>query len=502
MARWLCRLQPGDLQAAPEAFLGAGALGVCGWVLTGLSPDQLALGPEHWLAFLNQGALFVLDVDATTSAAEQVECWSDLLTPWLEHPQAVQWKDQPLLFWRGLAPAEAPRSASVFVVQGPAQPTIEDVWGVVEHVPAIPTDYRRFLQHAHARRAPSGDLIPAVRALSASELSYWSYASAEAYGEWLQLSNATSDLLYPDGSGVVVLESWDGHRGWFAAAEPTEEQLFPQPVLPTLLRAWGTPKANHWALLVHGYYLDCLEKMLEPLLPQQDGDGDAPGLDLYVSTPIAQLPQTALFLRRLGWKRVKLFGVENRGRDIAPFLLQLLPEVIAHGHQFFVKVHTKKSPHLAEGGAWADHLIQSLLMPEALKICQGVLMGEDSVGVVSPAGTLVPLSLHLDRNHPFVKSYQADYGLDGCWMLDQNYVAGSMMAGRLQAIAPWQHLISSLCQFEREQGQTDGTVAHGLERVLCLDLQRRGWRLCELDGDAGAVPSFGFRHLNFASEID
>ena len=242
--------------------------------------------------------------------------------------------------------------------------------------------------------------------------------------------------------------------------------------------------------------------MLEPLLPQQDGGGDAPGLDLYVSTPVAQLPQTALLLRRLGWKRVKLFGVENRGRDIAPFLLQLLPEVIAHGHQFFVKVHTKQSPHLAEGSAWADHLIQSLLMPEALKICQNVLVGEDSVGVVSPAGTLVPLSLHLDRNHPFVKTYQADYGLDGCWMLDQNYVAGSMMAGRLKAIAPWRHLISSLSQFEREQGQTDGTVAHGLERVLCLDLQRRGWRLCELDGDAGAVPSFGFRHLNFASEID
>ena len=160
----------------------------------------------------------------------------------------------------------------------------------------------------------------------------------------------------------MVLESWDGHRGWFAAAEPTEEQLFPQPVLPTPLRAWGTPNAEHWALLLHGYYLDCLETMLEPLLPQQDGGGDAPGLDLYVSTPVAQLPQTALLLRRLGWKRVKLFGVENRGRDIAPFLLQLLPEVIANEHQFFVKVHTKQSPH--GGSALGRIMIQSLVMPE------------------------------------------------------------------------------------------------------------------------------------------
>ena len=106
------------------------------------------------------------------------------------------------------------------------------------------------------------------------------------------------DLLYPDGSGVVVSESWDGHRGWFAPQNRPKNNCF-QAALPTLLRAWERPTQGDWALLVHGYF-DCLETMLEPLLPQQDGGRDAPGLDLYVSTPVAQLPQTALLLRRLG----------------------------------------------------------------------------------------------------------------------------------------------------------------------------------------------------------
>ena len=34
-----------------------------------------------------------------------------------------------------------------------------------------------------------------------------------------------------------------------------------------------------------------------------------------------------------------------------------------------------------------------------------------------------------------------------------------------------------LSAYEPEMGQTDGTMAHGLERTLCLDLQNRGWFL-------------------------
>ena len=45
-----------------------------------------------------------------------------------------------------------------------------------------------------------------------------------------------------------------------------------------------------------------------------------------------------------------------------------------------------------------------------------------------------------------------------------------------------------------------GTFAHGLERTLCLDLQARGWSLVELKGDDEAIPSFGYRGLNFAEE--
>ena len=56
-----------------------------------------------------------------------------------------------------------------------------------------------------------------------------------------------------------------------------------------------------------------------------------------------QIDQVEKKLRDLDFACVRLFGVDNRGRDMAPFLLHLLPAVAAAGHHFFVKLHTKKS---------------------------------------------------------------------------------------------------------------------------------------------------------------
>ena len=500
MARWLCRLQPEQLRHGPGSLERAEGFGVFGWVLCGLKPFQLAQGPEYWLPFLNPGSFFALEINATVGDAALLANWPVLLAPWLTHPRVVQWSGRPLLLWMGSAEQVASLSACVFSVQSPWEKAPKGFAGVAEHIDSTPTDYRRFLQLAHARRSPDGLLIPAVRALPSNEQTGWRHASAEAYEEWLNLSNATADLLCPDESGVVILESWDGHQAWHRATKATHEDCFKCSELPIVRRRWGTPDPSHWALLVHGFYLDCLEEMLQLLVAVQDGEGRLKGLDLYLSTPAAQLPQAVLLLKRLGWKRVQVFGVENRGRDIAPFLLNLLPAAIEMGHVFFVKVHTKRSLHLAEGQRWADHLQTSLLTTEALQHCQDLLDADAEIGLLSPAGSLVPIALHLDRNYNSIASYQQSSQVDGSWLLEQNYIAGSMMAGQIEAVAPWIKMITSISVFEPERGQTDGTVAHGLERTLCLDLQARGWSLVELEGDADSIPCFGYRSLHFSEE--
>jgi lipopolysaccharide biosynthesis protein len=84
-------------------------------------------------------------------------------------------------------------------------------------------------------------------------------------------------------------------------------------------------------------------------------------------------------------------------------------------------------------------------------------------------------------------------------MLQQAFIAGSMMAGRLEALKPIADFSLNLADFEPEQGQTDGTLAHALERWLCCTAAREGWHLGELPGDTRAVPGFGYAKASTSS---
>ena len=496
MARWLCRLTVEEIRRGRNHFSLADSLGVEGWVLCGFSLSELSEGPSTWLSFLPTGAQFVLELDVERLDCGDASAFDDVLQVWQEHPQALHWHSKPLLLVHAGHPLRMRWQGWILQVCSFGDACTPGWDGVAEHVPNRSSDYRRFLQRAHGRRGRAGSLlIPAVRALTEQQEAQWSFATSDLYGEWLQLCEATTDVLTPDAQGLVLLESWDGHRRWFQPEEATPASVVSPRSLPVRQRCWGTAHPDHWALLVHGFYLDRLEEMLAPLLPVQQGDAGCSPIDLYVSTPLGQLPQAAWLLQRLGWQRVQLFGVDNRGRDVAPFLLHLLPAALAIGHQRFVKVHTKRSPHLADGDRWAAHLIGSLLTPEALSTIDAVLEQDPALALLAPAGTLLPMALHLDRNVDAINAALVGLSQDGSWALNQDFIAGSMMAGRLEAIAPWVSQVAELDNFEVEQGQTDGTVAHGLERSLCLELQSRGWRMAELLGDASAIPPFGFLGL-------
>ena len=112
----------------------------------------------------------------------------------------------------------------------------------------------------------------------------------------------------------------------------------------------GERNPEHIALMIHGFYVDQLETMLTRLPPGGKKDG-LPGLDLYVSTCKEKLNTVQSLLARQKWPSVYIASCPNRGRDIAPFLLHLLPAALKAGHCYFIKVHTKKSPHLHKGNS-------------------------------------------------------------------------------------------------------------------------------------------------------
>ena len=248
MAGWLCRLQPEQLCDGPDCFEGAEAWGITGWVLCGLTPDQLALGPDRWLSQLNAAASVVLEINATLTGKP---CPTTGLRCWRRgcHTPALCTGTTPTVAVERLGGTRGIDSS--LCVVGPF-PCGRGCGGVCRRCRACgshPNGLPAFSAVAHARRSPDGVLIPAVRALPPDGPTGWLHASAEAYDEWLQLSNATADLLSPDGSGLVLLDSWNGHQAWYQAAEAKDVDGTSPAVVPTLRRCWGRPEPCHRALM-------------------------------------------------------------------------------------------------------------------------------------------------------------------------------------------------------------------------------------------------------------
>ena len=204
-------------------------------------------------------------------------------------------------------------------------------------------NYEVHVRDAHWRSASDHWFVPAVRAPTDSDQDRYVHAGARHYQDWLLTLSRWSEFCVCDKDldALVLIESWQGHALCWQEPEDPIQPPSPRPQVPVRCLRWGEPCPEHLALMVHGFYLDGLAEMLRDL-PKAE-------IDLYVSTPHWQFSAMAALLRQQRWPRVRLFAVPNRGRDLAPFLLQLLPVARAAAHRSFIKLHTKSSPHLSEG---------------------------------------------------------------------------------------------------------------------------------------------------------
>lgn len=137
------------------------------------------------------------------------------------------------------------------------------------------------------------------------------------------------------------------------------------------------------AVHLHLYYEDMTERCIAYLR-------NVPvGFDLYVSLPEGRDAQACLARMREGIPRagkVVVENVPNRGRDIAPFIVQFgarLAEYDYIGH-----FHTKKSPHCASLEGWFDALMEALCGSES-NITQIFRLLDGDGKVVYPAGKQV-----------------------------------------------------------------------------------------------------------------
>jgi lipopolysaccharide biosynthesis protein len=163
----------------------------------------------------------------------------------------------------------------------------------------------------------------------------------------------------------------------------------------------------------------------------------------------------------------------NRGRDILPFI-KIMPEVLKAGHEFLIKIHTKKSIHREDGDTWRKDIFDKLLSDSALTANLAQLANYPDIGILGPADHIVPMHSYMGANEVNVTKLAARLGVGRDALENLSFVAGTMFTARTKAIIPLMNIALAETDFEAEVKQIDGTLAHAFERAFSISAHTVG----------------------------
>lgn len=242
-----------------------------------------------------------------------------------------------------------------------------------------------------------------------------------------------------------------------------------------------TPQPRRIGIHLHVYYLDmvaaCIGYLRHIPVP----------FDLYVSVPGTAASEPLERSLRDGLPRAERIVVEqvvNRGRDIAPFIVQFGARLAQY--DYVAHFHTKKSPHRSVLAGWFDAIMETLC-GSASTVSQILhLLDRDGL-VVFPVG------------NTRVYDDETGWGDNGTVARDLlvrhttlsfedypyvEYPQGAMFWAKASALAPFLSLPLTYDDFPTEPIAPDGTLAHALERLILLFAAQQPGRNYQLGSPA------------------
>lgn len=254
-----------------------------------------------------------------------------------------------------------------------------------------------------------------------------------------------------------------------------------------------TLTSPRYALLIHAFYPEILSQLLTDL------SGNSTGIEfslIIVTTILEKQIECEQILVEFGFMNSIVIATQNRGRDIGPFVESL--ELIARSNIDFVcKLHTKKSKHRQDGDSWRNEIIKGLCHSSALSLLQDCnTLGSFDIGLLAPKDHLLPVGTYWGSNQHHVLSLGTKLGLSAEEISSSYFPAGSMYWFRVDALLPLLSLVDP-DKFEFEVGQTDGTYAHAIERVIGMVVSKSGYLSYELD----PVSSSGFNDATATTKL-
>jgi lipopolysaccharide biosynthesis protein len=226
------------------------------------------------------------------------------------------------------------------------------------------------------------------------------------------------------------------------------------------------------SLLAHVYYPELLDEILACWMNMPSGAA------CHLTTPA----DTAeiVHARVSALQRVTVTVVENRGRDIAPFLTILRSGVLDEDDAV-LKIHSKQSPHLAHGALLRRAMFTSLAGRPAVIERILTVMADPSVGMVGWRRVFMSSPRQWHTNRSRVEALVATLSPPAEPRLA--FFGGSMFWFRPAALRSIAALPLSIEDFEPEAGQLDGTLHHALERCFAIAAAASGFSVRDTHGN-------------------
>jgi lipopolysaccharide biosynthesis protein len=285
------------------------------------------------------------------------------------------------------------------------------------------------------------------------------FCRSRAYRNWKDARFHTFDKV--DSSGSV--NNGEGQR-----VAASDKENIPEPGTDPVINELITSVA----IVIHAFYYEIFLEILDYL--HLNGNKN---FKLYVTSPHELSGKIISSLESADYKFIYL-PVGNRGRDILPFL-KIIAETFNDGHQLILKIHTKKSDHRQTGDLWRKDIFKKLLTEKAMQKAISTFNLDKSIGLMGAAGHIVPMSLYYGANAKTLERLSQRMGVAFPQLAGMNFAAGSMFYARKQALLPLLSLGLNSGDFEDEQAQNDGTLAHAIERVFAVSAFAAGLKLVD-----------------------
>lgn len=234
---------------------------------------------------------------------------------------------------------------------------------------------------------------------------------------------------------------------------------------------YSIPETKNIAVQLHVFYPDVATQILKYLhnIPA--------GFDLLISvvSEADKIYIKNLFNEVKNVKKLVVKVVPNIGRDISPLMIAF--KEAWYEYDYICHIHTKRSPHTYFGEEWRTYLFDSLLGSEdRVRNAIQTLEEQNDLAFLYPENYyLVKKATIFDDNAEHINAMMCKLGLEE----EKSYThypfaAGTMAWFKTEHFKQLVELDFDYSDFKNSNTNTDGTLAHAMERFFAIYPQKKG----------------------------